>query len=160
MKRWSNRNRARNMFAGAQAKLAKSVGKCSRSTARDTRADHDRDPGEDREHPAQRSSNPSLCCRLFRLHRRTSTGAVIGTLLALGKPADEIRRIYLDCGRMMFDKNTITGRLEKLARTLHGRSVIETMELVAHYAKRWQVKERPTRSIRQAACRQAQGAGR
>jgi len=27
-------------------------------------------------------------------------------LLALGKPVDEIRRIHLDCGRMMFDKRT------------------------------------------------------
>src|SRR5262245_10238586 len=48
----------------------------------------------------------------------TSTGAVIGTLLALGKPVDEIRRIYLDCGAMMFDKKTILGRLQKLAGAL------------------------------------------
>jgi len=86
----------------------------------------------------KRSSNPSLVLAdYFDYIAGTSTGAVIGTLLALGKPADEIRRIYLDCGRMMFDKNTITGRLEKLGKDLHGEAVIETMELVAHYAKRW-----------------------
>jgi len=86
----------------------------------------------------RRSSNPSLVLAdYFDYIAGTSTGAVIGTLLALGKPVDEIRRIYLDCGRMMFDKNTITGRLEKLGKDLHGETVIETMELVAHYAKRW-----------------------
>jgi len=86
----------------------------------------------------KRSSNPSLVLAdYFDYIAGTSTGAVIATLLALGKPVDEIRRIYLDCGRMMFDKNTITGRLEKLGKDLHGEAVIETMELVAHYAKRW-----------------------
>lgn len=44
----------------------------------------------------------------------TSTGAVIGSLVALGYPAAEIRRIYLDFGRMMFDKGTIISRMEKL----------------------------------------------
>jgi len=44
------------------------------------------------------------------------TGAV-SPLLALGKPADEYAAFYLDCGRMMFDKEYITGRLEKLGKT-------------------------------------------
>jgi len=86
----------------------------------------------------ERSRNPSLVLAdYFDYIAGTSTGAVIGTLLALGKPVDDIRRIYLDCGRMMFDKNTIMGRLEKLGKDLHGGAVVETMELVAHYAKRW-----------------------
>ena len=55
----------------------------------------------------------------------TSTGAVIGTLLSLGKSVEEIRQIYLDCGRMMFDEDTILGRLPMAAR------------LMGHYVKRW-----------------------
>jgi uncharacterized protein len=35
----------------------------------------------------------------------TSTGAVIGTLLALGKPVDKIREIYRDFGKIIFDKS-------------------------------------------------------
>jgi len=74
----------------------------------------------------------------------TSTGAVIGTLLALGKPVDEIRRIYLDCGRMMFDKKTIMGRLEKLGKELpHGLAVLKAAELSAHYGKRWAGEKEP-----------------
>jgi predicted acylesterase/phospholipase RssA len=72
----------------------------------------------------------------------TSTGAVIGTLLALGKPVDEIRRIYLDCGRMMFDKNTIMGRLEKVGEKVpHGASVLRAVDIVTDYAKRVVDKE-------------------
>lgn len=85
------------------------------------------------------SRDPSLVLSdYFDYIAGTSTGAVIGTLLALGKPVDEIRRIYLDCGRMMFDKNTIMGRLENLGRELpHGAAVVEAAELGVHYAKRW-----------------------
>lgn len=85
------------------------------------------------------SRNPSLVLAdYFDYIAGTSTGAVIGTLLALGKPVDEIRRIYLDCGRMMFDKNTILGRLENLGKELpHGAAVVEAAELGAYYAKRW-----------------------
>jgi hypothetical protein len=85
------------------------------------------------------SRNPSLVLAdYFDYIAGTSTGAVIGTLLALGKPVDEIRRIYLDCGRMMFDKNTILGRLENLGRELpHGAQVLQAAELGVHYAKRW-----------------------
>jgi len=72
----------------------------------------------------------------------TSTGAVIGTLLALGKPVDEIRRIYLDCGRMMFDRNAIVARVEKLGKELpHGASVLKAVEIGLHYAKRAVDKE-------------------
>jgi patatin-like phospholipase/acyl hydrolase len=87
----------------------------------------------------ERSRNPSLVLAdYFDYIAGTSTGAVIGTLLALGKPVDEIRRIYLDCGRMMFDKNTIMGRLENLGKELpHGAALVQAAELGAYYAKRW-----------------------
>ena len=87
----------------------------------------------------ERSRNPSLVLAdYFDYIAGTSTGAVIGTLLALGKPVDEIRRIYLDCGRMMFDKNTIMGRLESLGNELpHGTAVVQAAELGAYYVKRW-----------------------
>jgi uncharacterized protein len=62
----------------------------------------------------------------------TSTGAVIGTLLALGKPVDEIRSIYLDCGQMMFDKDTIIGRLRTLSSGL-----ATAAQLGTYYARRW-----------------------
>ena len=58
----------------------------------------------------------------------TSTGAVIGTLLSLGKTVDEIRRIYLDCGHMMFDKNAILERLGQFGKAA---------ELTGYYVKRW-----------------------
>lgn len=71
----------------------------------------------------------------------TSTGAVIGTLLALGKPVDEIRRIYLECGQMMFDKNAIMERLQKLGSRLpFGESLgkaAEAFDIGTHYVKRW-----------------------
>ena len=61
----------------------------------------------------EQSGKPSLVLAdYFDYVAGTSTGAVIGTLLSLGKPVDEIRRIYLDCGKMMFDKSTIARRLE------------------------------------------------
>lgn len=68
----------------------------------------------------------------------TSTGAVIGTLLSLGKPVDEIRRIYLECGEMMFDKKAIMGRLQKLGKQLpYGDEVLKAADVGLHYAKRW-----------------------
>jgi patatin-like phospholipase/acyl hydrolase len=45
----------------------------------------------------------------------TSTGAVIGTLLSLGKSVDEIRDIYLSMGKMMFGKSFILRRFKKIA---------------------------------------------
>ena len=58
----------------------------------------------------EESGNPELVLAdYFDYIAGTSTGAVIGTLLSLGKSVDQIRRIYLDCGRMMFDKDTILG---------------------------------------------------
>ena len=44
----------------------------------------------------------------------TSTGAVIGTLLSMGKPVDKIRDIYEQFGEDMFVSKSITERLEKL----------------------------------------------
>jgi patatin-like phospholipase/acyl hydrolase len=87
------------------------------------------------------SSRPSLVLAdYFDYIAGTSTGAVIGTLLALGKPVDEIRSIYLDCGQMMFDKGAILERLEKERRT----PFIDELEKLAdifnvcrYYAKRW-----------------------
>jgi hypothetical protein len=80
-----------------------------------------------------RSGRPSLVLAdYFDYIAGTSTGAVIGTLLSLGRTVDEIRSIYLDCGQMMFDKNTIMGRLEKLSSEL-----AQAAELGAYYAKRW-----------------------
>ena len=67
----------------------------------------------------------------------TSTGAVIGTLLALGRPVEEIRRIYLDCGQMMFDKKTIIGRLQALSSGL-----ATAAQLGTYYARRWGLRRR------------------
>jgi uncharacterized protein len=129
------------MFAGAQAKLAKSGprkllaldgGGIRGLITIEILAKIERIVRE-------QSRNPSLVLAdYFDYIAGTSTGAVIGTLLALGKPVDEIRRIYLDCGRMMFDKNTIIGRLENLGKELpHGAAVVQAAELGAYYAKRW-----------------------
>lgn len=41
----------------------------------------------------------------------TSTGAIIATLVALGKSVDEIRQFYLDSGRQMFEKASLRHRL-------------------------------------------------
>ena len=47
----------------------------------------------------EQSGKPALVLAdYFDYIAGTSTGAVIGTLLSLGKPVEEIRRIYLDCG--------------------------------------------------------------
>ena len=74
----------------------------------------------------EQSGRPSLVLAdYFDYIAGTSTGAVIGTLLSLGRSVDEIRGIYLDCGRMMFDKDTILGRLPMAA------------QLMGHYMKRW-----------------------
>jgi patatin-like phospholipase/acyl hydrolase len=40
----------------------------------------------------------------------TSTGAIIATCIALGKPADEIRRFYKQSGPAMFDKASVLRR--------------------------------------------------
>jgi uncharacterized protein len=87
----------------------------------------------------RQSRNPALVLSdYFDYIAGTSTGAVIGTLLALGKPVDEIRRIYLDCGRMMFDKSTILGRLKDLGKGLpFGDDLVAGADLVGYYAKRW-----------------------
>ena len=90
----------------------------------------------------EQSGKPSLVLSdYFDYIAGTSTGAVIGTLLALGKPVDEIRRIYLDCGEMMFDKNAIVGRLHKLGKKLpFGEDLGKAMDLVnigTYYTKRW-----------------------
>jgi len=43
---------------------------------------------------------------------------------------------------MMFDKNTIMGRLENLGKKLpHGVALVQAAELGAHYAKRWAGEE-------------------
>src|SRR4051794_32659813 len=87
----------------------------------------------------EQSGRPSLVLAdYFDYIAGTSTGAVIGTLLALGRSVDEIRGIYLDCGRMMFDKTTILGRLEALGRKVpHGDDVVMGAEMLGYYAKRW-----------------------
>jgi predicted acylesterase/phospholipase RssA len=80
------------------------------------------------------SGKPSLVLAdYFDYIAGTSTGAVIGTLLSLGKPVDEIREIYLDCGRMMFDKNAIVRRLEDLG----AKNLLTGVELAGYYARRW-----------------------
>jgi predicted acylesterase/phospholipase RssA len=133
------------MFAGAQAKLAKSGprkllaldgGGIRGLITIEILARIERIVRE-------QANKPSLVLAdYFDYIAGTSTGAVIGTLLALGKPVDEIRRIYLDCGRMMFDKNTIMGRLEKLGRDVpHGASVLRALDIATDYAKRVLDKE-------------------
>ena len=74
----------------------------------------------------------------------TSTGAVIGTLLSLGKTVDEIRSIYLDCGHMMFDKGAILERLEKNRSTPFAgelEKVADILHICKYYAKRWAGEE-------------------
>src|SRR5262249_15715864 len=83
----------------------------------------------------ERSGRPSIgLADYFDYIAGTSTGAVIGTLLALGRSVDEIRAIYLDCGKMMFDKNTIKGRLEALGKKIpHGDDVVMGAEMLGYY---------------------------
>jgi predicted acylesterase/phospholipase RssA len=87
------------------------------------------------------SSRPSLVLAdYFDYIAGTSTGAVIGTLLALGKPVDEIRRIYLDCGNMMFDKGAILERLERNRSSPFVdelEKVADILHICKYYAKRW-----------------------
>lgn len=89
----------------------------------------------------EQSGRPSLVLAdYFDYIAGTSTGAVIGTLLALGKPIDEIRRIYLDCGQMMFDKGAILKRLEKERRspfTDDLEKLADIFNVCRYYAKRW-----------------------
>lgn len=89
----------------------------------------------------EQSGKPSLVLAdYFDYIAGTSTGAVIGTLLALGKPVDEIRRIYLDCGHMMFDKGAIMERLEKeRSSPFVGEleKVADILHVCKYYAKRW-----------------------
>jgi predicted acylesterase/phospholipase RssA len=89
----------------------------------------------------EQSGKPSLVLAdYFDYIAGTSTGAVIGTLLALGKPVEEIRRIYLDCGQMMFDKNAILQRLEKHRRMPFVdelEKVAQVFDVCRYYAKRW-----------------------
>ncbi len=40
----------------------------------------------------------------------TSTGAIIATCVSLGMSVEEMRRFYLDSGRVMFDKNSLLAR--------------------------------------------------
>jgi uncharacterized protein len=62
------------------------------------------------------SRNPKLVLAdYFDYIAGTSTGAVIGTLLSLGKTVDDIRAIYLSMGEMMFSKSAILKRFKKLA---------------------------------------------
>ena len=132
------------MFAGAQAKLAKSGPRKLLSL----------DGGGIRglitieilarieQIVREQSGRPSLVLAdYFDYIAGTSTGAVIGTLLALGKPVDEIRRIYLDCGEMMFDKNAIMQRLVKYGDVVSFGDELEKAADIFHicksYAKRW-----------------------
>jgi uncharacterized protein len=53
----------------------------------------------------------------------TSTGAVIGTLLSLGKSVEEIRKTYLTMGEMMFSKPAILQRFKKIDKTKRGTEI-------------------------------------
>lgn len=51
----------------------------------------------------EQSGNPALVLAdYFDYIGGTSTGAIIGTCLALGKTVDEIRKFYIDSSREMF----------------------------------------------------------
>jgi uncharacterized protein len=63
----------------------------------------------------EKSGKPNLVLAdYFDYIAGTSTGAVIGTLLSLGRSVGEIKEIYLAFGEMMFDKGAILGRFEKV----------------------------------------------
>src|SRR5262244_506712 len=89
----------------------------------------------------EQSGKPALVLAdYFDYIAGTSTGAVIGTLLSLGRPVDEIRRIYLDCGHMMFDRGAILERLEKNRSTPFAGDlelVADILHICKYYAKRW-----------------------
>lgn len=61
----------------------------------------------------------------------TSTGAVIGTLLSLGKSVEEIRKIYLTMGEMMFSKPAILQRFKKIDEAKQGTAI--AMDLVTNF---------------------------
>lgn len=54
----------------------------------------------------------------------TSAGAIIGTLLALGKPVDEVRSIYLECSREMF---LPAGLMQRLHHKFTAKNLIERL---------------------------------
>ena len=91
------------------------------------------------------SGRPSLVLAdYFDYIAGTSTGAVIGTLLALGKPVDEIRSIYLDCGQMMFDRSAILQRMEHYRDWPFSgelEKVADVFNVCRYYAKRWAGKK-------------------
>jgi len=58
----------------------------------------------------ERHGNPSLVLSdYFDLVGGTSTGAIIATLLALGKPTEEIEGLYRTLGPKIFEKNIPCG---------------------------------------------------
>src|SRR5512145_1744514 len=63
--------------------------------------------------------NPALkLCDYFDFIAGTSTGAVIGTLLATGRTTAAILENYRRLGNMMFDRTAILGRLQKVGHAL------------------------------------------
>jgi uncharacterized protein len=76
------------------------------------------------------SGNPNLVLSdYFDYIAGTSTGAVIGTLLSLGKPVDEIRDIYVSMGEMMFSKPAILRRFEKIDEAMRYTRIAGSLAL-------------------------------
>jgi uncharacterized protein len=71
------------------------------------------------------SNNPELVLAdYFDYIGGTSTGAVVGTLLALGKSVSEIRDIYLQFGEMMFQKAALYERFETIYKLKQYTSMV------------------------------------
>lgn len=62
----------------------------------------------------QSGNSKAVLADYFDYVAGTSTGAIIGTCVALGRSVAEIRNIYLENGRHMFDRGAIWRRFAKL----------------------------------------------
>ena len=82
------------------------------------RCSHPGNPGRDRG-GNWRPKAASMSRRLFRLHRRNRTGAIIAAGLSIGMTSAELLQFYREAGGSMFEKSALLERFEEL---LHSRS--------------------------------------
>ena len=66
---------------------------------------------EDQLRPYSDKGNAFVRSDYFDYFAGTSTGAIIATGLAMGKPVDELIRFYDECGATMFKKASLLTRL-------------------------------------------------
>ncbi len=84
----------------------------------------------------QASGNPHLVLAdYFDYIAGTSNGAVVGTLISLGKPVDEIRRIYVDFGKLMFNRGPMLTRFETLYQLKKSAQMVLNFILRSGYAE-------------------------